>query len=126
MSTFSTFITPIKTIAFIIGSLIPTALSGSIAVAQSAPAVHEIEIVVDGGYKPSNITIRTGERVRLKFVRKEYSGCTREVVIPALELRKELPPNKPVFVDLPALSPGQYEFRCGMNMVRGSITVVAG
>jgi plastocyanin domain-containing protein len=46
--------------------------------------------------------------------------------MPALDLRKELPPNKPVLVDLPALAPGEYEFRCGMNMVRGSITVVQG
>ena len=127
MSTTSvTFTTRLKTIAIMLGSFIPMAVPASTALAQGASTVREIEIVVDGGYKPSNITIKASERVRLKFVRKEYSGCTRELVIPVIDLRKELPPNKPVLVDLPALSPGEYEFRCGMNMVRGSITVVAG
>jgi plastocyanin domain-containing protein len=93
------------------------------AVAAEASAVREIEIVVDGGYKPAQVEVRQGERVRLKFVRKEYAGCTREVVIPALGIRRELPPNKVVTIDLPALAPGEYEFRCGMNMVRGAIVV---
>ncbi len=30
-----------------------------------------------------------------------------------------------VLVDLPALESGEYEFRCGMNMVRGTIVVSA-
>ena len=93
------------------------------AVAAEESAVREIEIVVDGGYKPAQVEVRQGERVRLKFVRKEYAGCTREVVIPVLGIRRELPPNKVVTIDLPALAPGEYEFRCGMNMNRGTIVV---
>jgi len=86
---------------------------------------REIEIIVDGGYQPNQIVIQEGERVRLKFVRREYTSCTREVVFPSLDIRRELSPNQPVYIDLPALKPGEVEFRCGMNMVRGKVVVEA-
>jgi plastocyanin domain-containing protein len=102
-------------------SLTPTAAL-SPAAAQEAPA-REVEIIVDGGYRPDLVTARAGERLRLKFVRHEDGSCTREVVFPTLDIRKELPPHQPVFVDLPALAAGEYEFRCGMKMIRGRIVV---
>jgi plastocyanin domain-containing protein len=89
----------------------------------TSPAVREIEIVVDGGYKPGRINIQEGERVRLKFLRKDYSPCTREVVFAALGIRRELPTNVPVVIEIPAQSPGEIPFACGMNMVRGVIVV---
>ena len=100
----------------------PAGLASS-ALAQDS--VREIEIVVRGGYEPGRITVREGERVRLRFVRHEYSSCTREVVFPWLDLRRELPPDQPVVVELPPMHAGEYEFRCGMNMVRGTIVVEA-
>lgn len=99
-------------------------LTSAAAEPPEQPAVREIEIVVDGNYKPSRVEIHEGERVRLKLVRKDYSACTREVVFPALGLRRELPPNQPVHIDLPALAPGEYEYKCGMNMIRGTLVVV--
>jgi plastocyanin domain-containing protein len=48
------------------------------------------------------------------------------VVIPALAIRRELPPTKAVIVNLAALAPGEYEFRCGMNMIRGALVVLPG
>jgi plastocyanin domain-containing protein len=93
------------------------------ATAQDTPRV--IEIDVEGGYHPNRIVIREGERVRLRFVRHEYSSCTREVVFPWLDLRRELPPHQPVIIDLPPMTAGEYEFRCGMNMIRGTIVVEA-
>ena len=89
---------------------------------ESVP--REIEIVVQGGYKPSRIEIHEGERVRLKFVRKDYGSCTRELVFPKLDIRRELPTNKPVLIDLPALAPGEYTFQCGMNMIKGTLVVL--
>lgn len=95
----------------------------SAPVAAQDDGTREIEIAVDGGYRPDRITVTEGERVRLRFVRHEYSSCTREVVFPALNIRRELPPHRPVVIELPALRAGEYEFRCGMNMVRGTIVV---
>lgn len=95
------------------------------AQADEHEAVRDIEIIVEGGYKPHRIEVHEGERVRLKFVRKEYNSCTREVVLPQLHIRRELPPNQPVVIELPALAAGEYEFKCGMNMIRGTLVVTA-
>ena len=94
------------------------------AYAQDGPAVREIEVVVEGGYKPKRIEVPKGERIRLRFVRKEHGSCTREVLFPKLGIRRELPTNQPVTIELPALEPGEYEFRCGMNMIKGAVVVM--
>lgn len=95
------------------------------ATTPQTPAVREIEVIVDGGYRPGRITVAEGERVRLKFVRREQSSCTREVVFAALDIRRELPTDRPVIIELPALTAGEYEFNCGMNMIKGVLEVVA-
>ncbi|MFN7145679.1 MAG: cupredoxin domain-containing protein [Myxococcota bacterium] len=92
--------------------------------AAAAENLREIPIVVNAGYTPSRIEVKAGERVRLVFTRTEYSGCTREVVFPELGIRRELPTNQPVAIDLPPLAAGTYAFHCGMRMIHGS--VVAG
>ena len=113
--------------AFLAAALGATLLSSGQAAAEepkpAAPAVREIEVVVDGGYKPDRIVVTEGERVRLKFVRKDYSPCAREVVFESLGIRRDLPVDAPVFIDLPALSPGEIEFKCWMKMLRGVIVV---
>ncbi len=98
-------------------------------VAELVPAAHaeapvrEIAITVQGGYKPDRVDVTAGERVRLVFTRTEYTGCTREVVFPELGIRKELPTNQPVAIELPALAAGTYSFHCGMKMIHGSVVV---
>ena len=109
-------------------SLLAPSLLVSRAAAEGTPApspqaVREIEIVVDGGYKPSRIVVAEGERVRLKLIRRDYSPCSREIVFASLNIRRELPTDVPVVIDLPALSPGEVEFKCGMKMLRGVIVV---
>jgi plastocyanin domain-containing protein len=102
-----------------------TGSSPALAQSHEQKPVREIEIIVDGAYKPNRIEVHEGERVRLKFVRKEYNPCTSEVVFPKQNIRRELPPNLPVVIELPALAPGEYEFKCGMNMIRGTLVVTA-
>jgi Cu+-exporting ATPase len=65
------------------------------------------------------------EHVRLRLVRKDYGPCTREVIFPKLNLKRALPTGQPVTIDLPALAPGEYEFKCGMNMIKGVLIVTA-
>ena len=83
----------------------------------------EIEILVHRGYHPSQVSLKAGQPARLTFLRREQSGCSRELVIPALGVRKELPQNTPVTIDVPPLAAGAYDFTCGMNMLRGSLVV---
>lgn len=117
----------------LMSSLALGAMAAALAAPPTAPPavatageVRQVEVIVEGGaYTPKEISIKAGERLRLHVVRKDYAGCTREIVIPALDVRRELPPNKVVVIELPPLAAGQYEYRCGMNMVRGTITVDA-
>lgn len=93
---------------------------------KSSPTRHrrEIEVVVKGGYRPGRIEVAEGERVALRFLRKESSACSREVVFPTLGIRKELPEGVPVVIPLPDLEAGDYQFECGMNMLQGEVTVL--
>lgn len=102
--------------------LVPAASAAAAAPAPDEP--RTFDIVVEGRYTPSRITVEEGERIRLRFLRRDYGPCTREVVFPTLGLRRVLPPNETVVVDLPALAPGEHAFRCGMNMIHGTIAVV--
>lgn len=99
----------------------PAAYAQAPAATTTNETIREIEITVDRAYAPSRIELKAGERVRLKFVRKDWSPCAAEVVIPALGIRQALPVNEPTTIELPALAPGEYEFHCGMKMLRGTI-----
>jgi plastocyanin domain-containing protein len=91
------------------------------AVSAQDAGTREVEVVVDQGYEPSRVEATAGERLRVRFLRRSDGGCTREVVFPTLNLRRELPTGQPVVVDLPPLPAGETPFHCGMNMVRGVI-----
>lgn len=84
---------------------------------------NELEITVRGGYQPGALYISEGEPTRLTITRAERGSCGREIVFPWLDLRRTLPLDVPVTIDLPALAPGEYEYTCGMNMMRGTIFV---
>ena len=105
-----------------LGPTLPTTAATAQAREQT-DAVRIVEVVVDGGYRPSRIVVREGERVRLRFVRRDYGPCTEEVVFPELGIRRTLPTNEPVLVDLPLLRAGEYAFRCGMHMIHGTLVV---
>jgi plastocyanin domain-containing protein len=89
----------------------------------SSPAAAPIEIVVEAGYHPDRIVVKEGEPVKLRFVRKEYTGCTLEVVFPTLGIRRKLPTNEPVDIDLGTPAAGEIPFHCGMKMIHGLVVV---
>jgi plastocyanin domain-containing protein len=90
---------------------------------KTVSAENSIEIVVDGGYSPENISLKKGQTVFLRFTRKDSSGCLEEVVIPEFKVRKFLPIDKTVSIEIKPDKVGEYEFTCGMNMFRGKLIV---
>lgn len=114
----------------VIATMLPIAIAIPAQLAAQAQQAEqksprEITVVVDGAYLPDRIEVQEGERIHLKFLRKDAGPCTRDVLFPKLNIRRELLTDKTVVVELPALAAGEYEFKCGMNMVRGKLVVVA-
>lgn len=104
-----------------LGAVVPPAWAEDAA--RPAAAATTTRIVVQNGYHPDRIVVKEGAPIRLAFVRQEYSGCTLEVVFPTLGIRRKLPPNEPVVIDLGAPAAGEIPFHCGMNMIHGLVVV---
>ena len=86
-------------------------------------AESSVDILVEGGYSPSAISIPKGKTTTLNFFRKDPSGCLEEVVIPDFKVRKLLPLNITVAIPVTPKDSGEYEIVCGMNMFHGKILV---
>ena len=89
--------------------------------AASAGGVPSATIVVEGGYSPSVVRVKSGAPVRLVFDRRDTSGCSEEVVFPDFGIRKYLPTGKQTTIEITPPAPGRYEFMCGMSMLRGAL-----
>lgn len=100
----------------------PTPASAPPAAASAVP-VREVEVQVHhGAYHPSRVEVKAGIPLRLRFLKTDWDGCTRDVVLWTGE-RHTLPTGEPVVVDVGPLNAGTYAFVCGMGMVKGSIVV---
>lgn len=83
----------------------------------------QVDIIVDGGYSPDKISIPKGKIAKLNFIRKDPSSCLEEVVLPDFKVRKYLPLNQKVTIEINPDKAGEYKFSCGMNMFHGKILV---
>lgn len=86
-------------------------------------AQDEIDIVVEGGYSPEVISIPKGKTTKLNFIRKDPSDCLEEVVLPDFKIRKRLPLNQKVTIEITPTKTGTFGFACGMNMFHGKLLV---
>ncbi|OGK19165.1 hypothetical protein A2866_05230 [Candidatus Roizmanbacteria bacterium RIFCSPHIGHO2_01_FULL_39_8] len=82
-----------------------------------------VNIIVDGGYSPSTISIPAGKTTKITFLRKDPSNCLEEVVVPDFKIREFLPLNKKITVEITPKKTGKFGFECGMGMFHGSLIV---
>jgi plastocyanin domain-containing protein len=76
----------------------------------------------DQGFQPPRVQIPANQPVNLLFRRTSDSTCATSVVFPDLKIERDLPLNKDVQVDLPALPGGkELAFQCGMGMYKSKI-----
>ncbi len=85
---------------------------------------NNLDVLVDGGYKPSTIKIRMGQKTKLTFLRKDANSCLEEIVFPDFRIKKYLPVNEKVQIELTPNKKGEFNFYCGMNMFHGKVVVV--
>jgi hypothetical protein len=78
--------------------------------------------VADEGYRPTSVSFTPGVPARITFVRVSDKTCGTEVVIPSMNIRRQLPLNQAVNIDFTPKA-GELEFICGMGMLKGSILV---
>lgn len=82
-----------------------------------------VDITVDGGYVPNIISIPQGKTTKIHFFRKDQSSCLEEIVLGDFKIRKFLPLNKKISIEITPKKAGEFSFTCGMNMFHGKIIV---
>ncbi|MFO0588173.1 MAG: cupredoxin domain-containing protein [Polyangiaceae bacterium] len=93
-------------------------------ITTAADGTREMKITVsEKGYDPAALSAPAGQKVRLTFTRVSDEGCGQQVAFPSLNIKKDLPLNKPVSVDLTMPASGNLGFTCGMGMYKGSVVV---
>ena len=86
-------------------------------------ASEEIDVVVSGGYRPAAIEIKNNQNTKINFLRKDPSECLEEIVLSDFKIKKFLPLNQKISIDIFPKKKGEYDFSCGMNMYHGKLIV---
>lgn len=80
-------------------------------------------LVTERGYEPATVTIDAEKPAVLTFLRKADPSCGDTLVFQGLGIRKSLPHNVPVRIEIPPQPKGEIRFACGMDMYRGKVVV---
>jgi hypothetical protein len=104
----------------------PQGLREGVRVTTDAAPVASAELkvtVTERGFEPATLTIPPNRPTKITFLRKVDPSCGDTILFPDLGIKKELPLNKPVVVELPARPGGELRFTCDMDMYRGKVIV---
>ena len=85
--------------------------------------VQEVNVTVKGGYTPDLIHVRQGVPLRVNFDRQESGDCTSRVVFADFGASKALPAIATTTLEFTPDKVGEFDFACGMNMMRGQLVV---
>lgn len=90
---------------------------------KAVEADGKIKIIVDGGYNPDIISIRKDKTTTFTFLRKDANTCLEDVVLSEFKIKKFLPLNKEVEIQIHPTKSGIFPFSCGMGMFHGKLIV---
>jgi len=79
--------------------------------------------VTEKGFEPSVIKVDSKKETILSVTRKTDSTCAKEIVFVSKKIKRDLPLNTVVAINLGKLPKGEVKFSCGMDMVSGVINV---
>lgn len=82
-----------------------------------------VDILVDGGYTPEAISIPKNKTTKINFIRKDSNSCLEEVILGDFKIKKYLPLNQKITVELTPKKTGEFTYSCAMNMYHGKIIV---
>lgn len=90
---------------------------------EAVEVTGKVSILVKGGYKPDSLVIKKGVKTTLSITRKDPNNCLEEFILPDFKIKKYLPLNETVEIDITPDKVGTFGFHCGMNMYHGKIIV---
>ena len=90
---------------------------------KEVEVADSVDIVVNGGYSPEVISIPKGKTTKINFLRTDPTDCLSEVILADFKIKRELPLNQKVTVEITPREKGEFKFTCGMNMYHGKIIV---
>ena len=96
---------------------------GSAVSAVTTDGVQEVRITVKGGYTPDTVVVQAGKPVRLQFYRDETADCSERIVLEDFGIDAALPAFQTTDIEFTPAEPGEFRFRCGMNMLKGLLVV---
>jgi plastocyanin domain-containing protein len=101
------------------------ASSATSSVPPAAPG--ELRVTAsEHGFSPDSLPIpkgTPGSLAAVSFVRTTDQTCATEVVFPDLDIKKPLPLNQVVAINVPSDTPRTLTFQCGMGMYKGALLV---
>lgn len=119
--------TAILGVALVLGGCKGSHETGPSGAPSGAPAGHagkHVSVIVgEDGFSPSQIHATKGEPLMLMFKRTAQKTCATAVEFPELKIKKELPLNQEVAIDIPTGQSRTLVFQCGMGMYKSSVVI---
>ena len=86
--------------------------------------VRTVEMqVTEDGFVPARIRANKGETLRLVITRRTDHTCAKEIVFAEPGIRKTLPLDKAVVVEVAPKQSGELKYACGMGHIAGVVFV---
>jgi plastocyanin domain-containing protein len=85
-------------------------------------------VASEHGFSPPSLKLTqggAGSHAAVTFLRTTDKTCATEVVFPDLNLKRDLPLDKVVSVEVPTDSARTLTFQCGMGMYKGALVVTS-
>jgi len=84
--------------------------------------VVEISVTSEG-FVPAEVKVKAGQPLKLVVTRQVERTCATDIVIKDFGIKKSLPLNQAVEVDITPAKTGKIRYACAMDMIAGAIIV---
>ena len=91
--------------------------------ASKVNGVQKNEIEANGGYSPRVVMLEKGVPAQLTITRTDKSNCLKEIVFSDFGIKRTLPLDEPVEIEIDTSKAGEFNYACGMNMYFGKVVV---